>query len=72
MENGFRCVSMMVFPMDVFIHDAFIDDVFLFVTLFIHNVIRRGTENEKDHALLFRWDVYQPFDEKDEGGGQRT
>lgn len=31
-------VSMMVFPMDVFIHDAFIDDVFLFVTLFIHNV----------------------------------
>lgn len=67
MENGFRCVSMMVFPMDVFIHDAFIDDVFLFVTY-----VRRGIENEKDHALLFRWDVYQPFNEKDEGGGQRT
>ncbi len=51
---------------------CFIDDVFLFVTLFIHNVMRRGIENEKDHALLFRWDVYQPFSEKDEGGGQLT
>lgn len=58
--------------MDVFIHDAFIDAVFLFITLFIHNVWRRGTENEKDHALLFRWDVYQPFSEKDEGGGQHS
>ncbi|MBG0752844.1 hypothetical protein Q7O_002296 [Pectobacterium carotovorum subsp. carotovorum PCCS1] len=38
MENGFRCVSIEVFPMDVFIHDAFIDAVFLFITLFIHNV----------------------------------
>ncbi|MFJ5509695.1 hypothetical protein [Pectobacterium jejuense] len=71
MENGFLYVSIGVFPvhvcpMDVFIHDAFIDDVF------IRNVIRRGIENEKDHALLFRWDVYQPFNEKDEGGGQRT
>ncbi|POD92177.1 hypothetical protein BV921_17035 [Pectobacterium odoriferum] len=58
---------MHVCPMTVFIHDAFIDDVFLFITY-----VRRGVENEKDHALLFRWDVYQPFDEKDEGGGQRT
>ncbi len=53
--------------MVVFIHDAFIDDVFLFITY-----VRRGVENEKDHALLFRWDVYQPVNEKDEGGGQCT
>ncbi len=62
---GFTCFSRLKYVLHDLSHiDAFTDDVFLFITY-----VRRGIENEKDHVLLFRWDVYPSFNEKDEGDG---